>query len=131
MQVIRLKRLKERLGVVLDSRGGSISDGGGTNGDGDSSAENGRETSKSGLLIMGTVLRLSEIPKKESCGDDGGLRLLRLKVHALLSLGSGDGPGSSIAPELLRLLTSFRRSERLVENIWPTIPQYATSACSS
>jgi hypothetical protein len=70
--VIRLKRLKERLGVVLGSWGDSPSAGGGcTEGEEDSSVGDGQETSKPGLLVIGMDFRLSEIPKKESCGEDG------------------------------------------------------------
>lgn len=70
--VIRLKRLRERLGVVLGSWGGSPSaGGGGAGGEGSSSVGEGQETSKPDLLVIGIDFRLSEIPKKESCGDDG------------------------------------------------------------
>lgn len=133
VQVIRLKRLKERLGAVLGSWGGSNSAGrGGTDGVGDSSLGNEYETSKLDLFIIGIVLRLSGTPKDESRGDDGGLKLLRPKFHdKVLSLGGGDCFDSSTSAEHLRLLTSFRLLERLVANTSPTIPQYATSACSN
>ena len=130
MQVIRLKRLKERLCAVLGSWSGSVTAGGDSDEQGASSAGNGREESKLILPITGIVFRLSANPKKESCGDDGGLMLLE-PGNTVPSLGDGESFGSSAAPEFLGLLTSFRLSERFVAKIWPTIPQYATSACSN
>lgn len=58
--------------MVLGSWGDSFSAGGGGTGRGEgSSVRKGYETSKPDLLVSGTDFRLSEIPKKESWGDDG------------------------------------------------------------
>ena len=60
------------------------------------------------------------------------MKLLRLASDdGPLSLGSGGCFDSSTALELFRLLTSFRLLARLVAKKSPTIPQYATSACSN
>ena len=112
--------------------GGGGGGRGGMGGGGTSAIGNGRETSKLDLLTGGTVLRLSEWPKSESCGDDGWLKLLRLGFReTLLSLEGEACFDSSTAPELFRLLTSFRVLGRLVVKTSPMIPQYATSAFSS
>ena len=85
--------------------------------------------SKLDPFIGGTVFRLSE-KAKEICGDDGLLKLLRLKLRETLVEGEGCFD-SATAPELLRLLTNFRVFLRFVVKISPMMPQYATSAFSS
>jgi hypothetical protein len=72
LEVFRLKRLKERLGLAVWSCDDSLSaGGGGAGGEGASSIGNCREKSKLELLIGGIVFRLSENAKKEVCGDGG------------------------------------------------------------
>lgn len=133
VQVFRLKRLKERLGAVWKPcEDNPFSVGGGTGREATSATGNGRETSKLDLAIIGIVFRLSENLNKEGGGDDGGFKLLRLRLRGtLLSLQDGACFDSSTAVELPRLLTSFRLLARFVAKTSPMIPQYATSALSS
>lgn len=132
VQVFRLKRLKERLGVVLGPCDDNPFSVGGTGREVASAMGNGRDTSKLDLAIIGIVFRLSENLNKEGGWDDGGFKLLRLRLRGtLLSLQGGACFDSSTAAELPRLLTSFRLLVRFVAKMSPTIPQYATSALSS
>lgn len=132
MAVFRLKRLKERLWDLPGSWGDSLPAEGGTGRGGASCDGNGYDKSRIDLLVNGIVFLLSENPKNESCGDDGWLKLLPLRLQgALPSPCSWEPFGSSTAAEFLRLLVSFRRIARFVAKMSPTIPQYATRACSN